>query len=51
MIKEEMDFEWHLIRFCHGGVVCKQVAKLSTLKRSRKVREVRREQKSHFRAL
>lgn len=39
MIKEEMDFEWHLISFCHGGVVHKQVAQLSVKKRSGKVRE------------
>lgn len=46
-----MDFEWHLIRICHGGVVRKQVAQLSALKRSGKVREeVRRRQNSHFKA-
>lgn len=34
-----MDFEWHLISFCHGGVVHKQVAQLPVKKRSGKVRE------------
>lgn len=47
MIKEEMDFEWHLIRFFHGEVVRKQVAQLSAVKRSEKViEEVRGRQKS-----
>lgn len=42
MIKKEMDFEWHLIRFCHGALVNKQVAVASVVKRSGEVgREVR----------
>lgn len=41
-----MDFEWHLIRSCNGGVVRKQGALLSALKRSGKVsEEVRGRQK------
>lgn len=41
MIKKEMDFEWHLIRFCHGALVNKQVALASVVKRSGEVgREV-----------
>lgn len=40
-----MDFEWHLIRFCHGAVVHKQVARPSEVKRSGEVGgEVRRRQ-------
>ena len=34
MIKTEMDFEWHLIRFCHGAVVHKQVAQPPVAERS-----------------
>lgn len=52
MIKEEMDFEWHLISFCHGGAARKQVAELS---RFEKVRESQRRSawktKSHIKAV
>lgn len=29
-----MDFEWHLIRFCHGAVVNNQVSQAAAVKRS-----------------
>lgn len=32
-----MDFELHLIRFCHGAVVNKQAAQPSAVKRSGEV--------------
>ena len=34
-----MDFEWHLIRFCHGAVVHKQVAQPPELKDQAKLED------------